>query len=185
MHFSKDGMKFYQVSFVNDSTGNINKVFEYDLSCPYGIVLCETETASVASAQVEIAKNVIHQNSSTIFKRFEWLRRNKNKTNLNSHNLKLNINNPILASLTNELQSSFKSSFKDLKYTQTSLKKEKPSNKKRNWSSWSHADISFGRVGDTISLKPKEITTKGITIGADKMTKNGNFFDAAGGNGGP
>ena len=175
MHFSQDGMKFYQVSFVNDSTGNINKVFEYDLSCPYGIVLCETETASVASAQVEIAKNVIHQNTSTIFKRFEWLRRNENKTNLNSHNLKLNINNPILASLKSGLQSSFK----DLKYTQASLKKEKPSNKKRNWSSWSHGDISFGRVGDTFSLKPKEIKTTGITIGADKMTKNNNIFGFA------
>ncbi len=179
MHFSKDGMKFYQVSFVNDSTGNINKVFEYDLSCPYGIVLCESETASVASAQIEIAKNVIHQNTSTIFKRFEWLRRNENKTNLNSHNLKLNINNPILASLTNKLQSSFKSPFKNIKYNQASLKTEKPAENKRKWSSWSHGDISFGRVGDTFSLKPKEIKTTGITIGADKLTKNNNIFGFA------
>ena len=173
MHFSNDGMKFYQVTWGGST---INKIHEYDLSCPYGIVLCESETASVASAQVEIAKNVIHQNTSTIFKRFEWLRRNENKTNLNSHNLKLNINNPILASLKNELQSSFKSSFKDVKYTQASLKTEKPAENKRKWSHWSNADISFGRVGDTISLKPKEITTKGISIGADKLTKNDNFF---------
>ena len=179
MHFSKDGMKFYQATFANNGYGNQNKVFEYDLSCPYGIVLCESETVSVASAQVEIAKNVIHQNTSTIFKRFEWLRRNENKTNLNSHNLKLNINNPILASLKNELQSSFKSSFKDVKYTQASLKTEKPSENKRKWSHWSNADISFGRVGDTISLKPKEITTKGISFGADKLTKNDNFFGFA------
>jgi len=178
MHFSEDGMKFYQVTFVANYSDK-NKVFEYDLSCPYGIVLCESETASVASAQVEIAKNVIHQNSSIIFKRFEWLRRNENKTNLNSHNLKLNINNPILASLTNELQSSFKSSFKDVKYTQASLKTEKPAENKRKWSHWSNADISFGRVGDTISLKPKEITTKGISFGADKLTKNDNFFGFA------
>ena len=179
MHFSKDGMKFYQATFANNGYGNQKKVFEYDLSCPYGIVLCEIETVSVASAQVEIAKNVIHQNTSTIFKRFEWLRKNENKTNLNSHNLKLNINNPILASLTNELQSSFKSSFKDVKYTQASLKTEKPAENKRKWSHWSNADISFGRVGDTISLKPKEITTKGISIGADKLTKNDNFFGFA------
>ena len=103
------------------------------------------------------------------------MRRNENKTNLNSHNLKLNINNPILASLTNKLQSSFK----DLKYTQASLKTEKPLNDKRKWSSWTHGDISFGRVGDTISLKPKEITTKGISIGADKLTKNDNFLGFA------
>jgi hypothetical protein len=176
MHFSNDGMKFYQVTWGGST---INKIHEYDLTCPYGIVLCESETASVASAQVEIAKNVIHQNTSTIFKRFEWLRRNGNKTNLNSHNLKLNINNPILASLKNELQSSFKSSFKNVKYTQASLKTEKPSENKRKWSHWSNADISFGRVGDTISLKPKEITTKGISIGADRLTTNNNFFGFA------
>ncbi|MDA9852766.1 autotransporter outer membrane beta-barrel domain-containing protein [Candidatus Pelagibacter sp.] len=173
IHFSNDGMKFYQVTYSS------NEIHEYDLSCPYGIVLCESETASVASAQVEIAKNVIHQNTSTIFKRFEWLRRNENKTNLNSHNLKLNINNPILASLKNELQSSFTSSFKDVKYTQASLKTEKPSENKRKWSHWSNADISFGRVGDKASIKPKEITTKGISFGADKLTKNDNFFGFA------
>ena len=176
--FGNNGMKLY-IGTEDASTDGDNIIYEYDLSCPYGIVLCESETSSVASAQVEIAKNVIHQNTSTIFKRFEWLRRNENKTNLNSHNLKLNINNPILASLKNELQSSFKSSFKDVKYTQASLKTEKPAENKRKWSHWSNADISFGRVGDTLSLKPKEITTKGISFGADKLTKNDNFFGFA------
>ena len=175
--FGNNGMKLYIGTEDMSDDGRV--IYEYDLNCPYGIVLCETETASVASAQVEIAKNVIHQNTSTIFKRFEWLRRNENKTNLNSHNLKLNINNPILASLTNELQSSFKSSFKNIKYTQASLKTEKPEENKRKWSSWTHGDISFGRVGDTISLKPKRIKTAGIAIGADKLTKNNNIFGFA------
>ncbi|MDA7468442.1 autotransporter outer membrane beta-barrel domain-containing protein, partial [Candidatus Pelagibacter ubique] len=176
--FGNNGMKLY-IGTEDPNADGDNIIYEYDLSCPYGIVLCESETSSVASAQVEIAKNVIHQNTSTIFKRFEWIRRNENKTNLNSHNLKLNINNPILASLKNELQSSFTSSFKDVKYTQASLKTEKPAENKRKWSHWSNADISFGRVGDTISLKPKEITTKGISFGADRLTKNDNFFGFA------
>ncbi len=172
--FGNNGMKLYiGTEDLNNDGDDI--IYEYDLTCPYGIVICESETASVASAQVEIAKNVIHQNTSSIFKRFEWLRRNENKTNLNSHNLKLNINNPILASLTNKLQSSFK----DLKYTQASLKTKKPLNDKRKWSSWIHGDISFGRRGDTISSKPKGISTKGISIGTDKLTKNGNFLGFA------
>ena len=173
--FSSDGMKLYQTTYTITGSGDLDKVYEYDLVCPYGIVICESETASVVSAQIEIAKNVIHQNTSIIFKRFEWLRRNENKINLNSHNLKLNINNPILASLTNKLQSSFK----DLKYTQASLKTEKPLNDKRKWSSWIHGDISFGRRGDTILSKPKGISTEGISIGTDKLTKNGNFLGFA------
>ena len=172
--FGNNGMKLY-IGTEDASADGEDIIYEYDLTCPYGAVLCETETASVVGAQVEIAKNVIHQNTSTIFKRFEWLRRNENKTNLNSHNLKLNIYNPILASLTNELQSSFK----DFKYTQASLKTEKPSNDKRKWSKWTHGDISFGRVGDKALIKPKEITTKGISFGADRLTKNNNFFGLA------
>ena len=85
--FGNNGMKLYIGTEDMNADGRV--IYEYDLNCPYGIVLCESETASVASAQVEIAKNVIHQNTSTIFKRFEWLRRNENKTNLNNHNVKL------------------------------------------------------------------------------------------------
>ena len=171
--FGNNGMKLY-IGTEDASAGDGDDIiYEYDLTCPYGVVLCDPETASVTSAQVEIAKNVIYQNSSNIFKRFEWLRRNVEKTNLNSHNINLNINNPILASLKNNLESSLKNtlekSFTDAEYSQVSLKNEKPKSNKRNWSYWSHGDISFGRVGDTFFFKPKEIKTKGIMFGADKL----------------
>ena len=173
--FGNNGMKAYIATEDSNDHGD-DIIYEYDLTCPYGIVICENETASVTSAQVEIAKNVIYQNSSNIFKRFDWLRRNEEKTNLNSHNIKLNINNPILASLKNNLESSLNNtlekSFTDAEYIQTSLKNEKPNSNKRNWSYWSHGDISFGRVGDTFSFKPKEIKTKGIMFGADKLVND-------------
>ena len=43
--------------------GKGNSVIEYNLSCPFGLVICESEAEAetVTSAQVEIAKNVIHQ----------------------------------------------------------------------------------------------------------------------------
>ena len=172
--FGNNGMKLY-IGTEDASTDGDDIIYEYDLTCPYGIVICESETSSVASAQVEIAKNVIHQNTSTIFKRFEWLRRNENRTNLNSHNLKLNIHNPILASLKNELQSSFN----NFKFSKASLNAEQPLDDKRKWSHWSHGDISFGRVGDKALIKPKEITTKGIMIGSDKLINNKHFFGFA------
>ena len=90
-----DGKKLYLTTNEDSSVGGLDDfIYEFDLSCPYGIVICENETASVTGAQVEIAKNVIHQNTSIIFKRFDWLRRNENSSDLNSHNIKLNINNP-------------------------------------------------------------------------------------------
>ena len=162
--FGNNGMKAYIATEDANADGD-DIIYEYDLTCPYGIVLCETDAVTAIGAQVEIAKNVIHQNSSTIFKRFEWLRRNDERTNLTNHEVKLNIHNPILAALKTNLENSLN----DIEYTQASLKKENSKINKKNWSYWSHGDISFGRVGDTASSKPKEVKTKGIMFGADKL----------------
>ena len=176
MGFSEDGMKLYQVTYQDNAVGTRDRVHEYDLICPYGIVLCENETATSTSAQVDIAKNVIYQNSNTIFKRFEWLRRNEEKRNLNSHNIKLDINNPILASFKHKLENSLKqnleSSLNNNQYVHASLKDNNSFKNIRNWSHWSHVDVSFGRVGEKGFVKPKNIRTKGVMIGADKLINN-------------
>ncbi len=173
MRFAKNGMKFYQVTWASTLK---NKVFEYDLSCPFGIVICEADVATAIGAQAEIAKNIIYQNSNTIFKRFDWLRRNEEKTNLNSHNIKLDINNPILASFKHNLENSLKhnleNSLNNNQYIHASLKDKNPFKNMRNWSHWSHVDISFGRVGEKGFIKPKDIRTRGIMFGADKLIDN-------------
>ena len=169
--FSSNGLKYYMTTG-GAGAGKGNSVIEYNLSCPFGLVICESEAdaVSVTSAQVEIAKNVIYQNSSNIFKRFDWIRRNEDRTNLNSHNIKFNINieNPVLASLKNYLENSLINN----KITQASLKIKEPLANKRNWSYWSHGDITLGRVGNNNSIKPKELKTKGIMFGADRLTNN-------------
>ena len=93
MHFSEDGMKLYQVTYRGDSA---NKIHEYNLSCPYGIVICEADSISNVGAQVQFAKHVIQQNTSTVFKRFEWLRRNEGKNNLNNLTASIKLDNPLL-----------------------------------------------------------------------------------------
>ena len=168
--FGNNGMKAYIATEDANAHGD-DIIYEYDLTCPYGIVICENEVATVVSAQAEIAKNVIYQNSSNIFKRFDWLRRNEERITLNNHNIKLNINNPILTKLKTNLENSLKNkldqSFTDIENSQASLKNKKPIPNKKNWSYWSHGDISIGRQGDTLSLKPKEIKARGLMFGAD------------------
>ena len=180
IHFAKDGMKFYQVTYTS------NEIHEYDLSCPYGIVICEADSISNVGAQVEFAKHVIQQNTSTVFKRFEWLRRNEGKNDLNSNNINLNIYNPVLSSLKKQLKSSFPDSaiisigFNEKKYSQVSLvEKKNKKSKNKNWSYWSHGDISFGRKGDTATSKPNEIRVSGLMFGADKKINNNKFVGAA------
>ena len=173
--FSKDGMKLYQVTYSQTGTAR-NIVYEYDLSCPYGIVICEADSLTNAGAQVEFAKHVIQQNTSTVFKRFDWLRRNEGNNNLNSNNIKLNIYNPVLTSLKKQL----KNSLNEKVYSQVSLEEKKnKKDKNGNWSYWSHGDISFGRKGDTATSKPNKIRISGLMFGADKKIDKNKFFGAA------
>ena len=165
--FGNNGMKAYIATEDANADGD-DIIYEYDLTCPYGIVICETDAVTAIGAQVEIAKNVIHQNSSTIFKRFDWLRRNDERANLTNHEVKLNIHNPILAAL----KTNFENSLKNIQFTQASLKKENTNKNKKNWSHWSHVDVSFGRVGDTGSSKPKEVDTWGVMYGLDKLVNS-------------
>ena len=220
IHFAKDGMKFYQVTYTS------NEIHEYDLSCPYGIVICEADSISNVGAQVEFAKHVIQQNTSTVFKRFEWLRRNEGKNNLNNFNTAIQFYNPLLnywvkklpdklvavneaveggRSITigreykkrnknsnnldnfntaiksdNPLLNSWMNKLPEKIYSQVSLGEKKTiKTKNKNWSYWSHGDISFGRKGDTATSKPKEIRVSGLMFGADKKINNNKFVGAA------
>ena len=153
--FSNDGFKFY---VTEDNSDNI---FQISLPCPFGFVSCQADTASNIGSQIELAKKNIHYNTSTIFKRFDWIKRNRNKSDLNSFNINLNSHNPVLASLTNKLQASLNSNSSKIKSS--------------TWSFWTHGDVSLGNQDATLTQKPKHIKTSGLTFGADKKFGNNKF----------
>ena len=169
--FSSDGTKIFIVE-IRASTG-VDQINQFDLECPYGLVQCTSDSASNLGSQVQLAKQNIGLNISVIFKRFEWVKRNRNSENLNSFNININSHNPLLASLANKFQTS--------KYKrQASLNNNSLSNnKKSKWSYWSHGDISIGNYEDTLLEKPKKIKTTGLTFGADKKYGDNKFAGLA------
>ena len=158
--FSSDGMKFFLVNR-EDGAVQVDRITEYELECPYGIVACTSDSASNLGSQVQLAKQNIGHNTSIIFKRFEWIKRNRNKNDLNSFNINLNSHNPVLASLTNKLQASLNSNSSKIKSS--------------TWSFWTHGDVSLGNQDATLTQKPKHIKTSGLTFGADKKFGNNKF----------
>ena len=139
----------------NDSISQVN------LSCFFGIGACRTDIVSGIGSHVETAKRNIHFNNSTMFKRFEWIKRNRDNENLNSFNINFKSYNPILASLTNKLQASLDNNSSKIKSS--------------TWSFWSTGDVSMGRQDATITDKPKKIHTSGLTFGADKKFGDDKF----------
>ena len=170
IHFAKDGMKLYQADYKN------NKIHEYDLICPYGIVICELDETNVqtdTASQIEFAKDVIKHNTSTIFRRFDWLRRNENNLRSYSNNINLNLSQ-IFGSLPEEIEKPLT----DAIYSKVNTLVQKNKRENKKWSLWSHGDLTIGERNSK-SLKPREITTSGLTLGMDRKLNNDKFFGLA------
>ena len=170
--FSSDGMKFF---LVNRETGaaQVDRITEYELECPYGIVACTSDSTSSIGSQVELSKQNISLNVSTIFKRFEWIKRNRDKENLTSHNININYPNPLLKALAMQLQPVVKKNVVSL------VSKSQKSEKKSKWSSWSLGDLSMNNYDKHGFEKAKSITTKGLTFGADRKFGDNKFLGLA------
>ena len=156
LFFDASGSKMY---LIND--GGQDHAHQLSLSCHFGVAVCMADTASNIVSNVEFAKKNIHYNNSTMFKRFEWIKRNRDNENLNSFNINLKSYNPILASLTNKLQASLDNNSSKIKSS--------------TWSFWSTGDVSMGRQEATLTDKPKKIHTSGLTFGADKKFGDDKF----------
>ena len=152
---SPHGDKLFLISELGGPTAiGQDSLAQLKLSCFFGIGVCRTDIVSGIGAHLDAANKNIQYNNSALFKRFEWIKRNRDSENLNSFNLNLKSYNPLLASLTNKLQASLDNNSSKLKSS--------------TWSFWSTGDISFGRQDDTITERPKMIRTNGITFGADR-----------------
>ena len=172
MHFGKDGMKLYLTEWLD------HEIHEYDLPCPYGIIVCETVETNIqtqTTAQIDFARNVIKHNTSTIFRRFDWLRRNENNLNLYSHDINFNLK-PMMGFLPEKIKRPLAD--KLIKKVNSLNKNFNPNEKKDKWSFWSHGDITLGEKDNSNNVNPREFLTTGLTIGADRKYSD-NFFGFA------
>ncbi len=166
--FSADGSKMFLLGREN------NKVYEYSLTCYYGVINCMDPTSDkddVASveAQTESAKQLIQHTTFPVLNRMEWLRRNSNNSNLTNQNIKFHFADEILTSLSNLIVPSSLSG--------NNFSSAEPQS--GNWSFWSEGEVSIGKIRDTLTSSSKNISTTAITIGVDKRTDNNRMFGVA------
>ena len=169
--FSRDGMNLYLLDNVG-GTGT-HQINQFKLDCPYGLVKCSSDSTSSIGSQVELAKQNITLNVSTIFKRFEWIKRNRDNEELSSHNININYPNPILKSLASKFEPSLKNNLAAL--VSNTKKKEKIS----KWSTWSFAELSMSDFVKLGFQKSKNIRTKGLTFGSDRKIGDTKFLGLA------
>ena len=95
----------------------------YQLECPYGVVECVSNPTASIGSQVELAKQNIDLNISSIFRRFEWIKRNRDGENFTSHNININYPNPLLKSLAMSLEPAAKKKIATLVSTKKRIRK--------------------------------------------------------------
>ena len=166
--FSSDGMNLYYVQ--NLGSGGVDRITHIELECSFGIIRCSSDSTSSIGAQVELAKQNITQNVSVIFKRFEWIKRNRDQEDFTSHNINLNFPNPILEALAMKVEPTTKRTMAKLISTN-----QKKGNKSK-WSSWSLGEISFGDYDKLGFENQKRIKAKGLIFGADRKLGQNKFL---------
>ncbi len=169
--FSPDGMMLFMVQR-KDGDG-VDQVNRFDLECPYGVVECASATISTFGTTVELTKQNISLNTTTIFKRFEWIKRNRDEENLTAHNLNFNYKNTLIDTLANKFEPVARKNIASL------ISKTRNEDKKSKWSTWSLVDVYVGLYGQHGSEKPKDVLVKGITLGADRKYGDDKFFGLA------
>ncbi len=167
--FSKSGLIMYVGNDDSNSSHPVDKVFEFNLVCPFNIISgsCPSITKNndrtgMAEAQVELAKRTITLSTNSALNRLKWIRRNKDKQNLSNQNVKLNFSNSQFH-LLKKYQHAFISK-------STTSKNNTNSNK--NYFYWSEGSVSLGRVGDTSIASTKKVHTNSLTFGYDRFTDN-------------
>jgi len=156
--FNDDGTKM----FVSGKTGD--DVNEYTLSCAYKVTSSSTcddpstikEVRGLIDAQIEIAKNFAKDSSASALKRLSILRAEKHDGST-SQNININFQNPALAQLADVMPVSTSGKLNP-------LQKIIPN----DWATWSEGSVSFGKIGETNLSSAQDITSLGISIGADK-----------------
>ena len=112
--------------------------------------------------QSNISKNIISQSIGSISSRLSNLRRNRDSNNLSENNIKLDFNNAILTSLTEEL-----------------LAKNDKSIIPDNWSSWSEGTISVSKIGDRINSSSSKTDGQNLALGFDTKLNNNDLLGFA------
>jgi outer membrane autotransporter protein len=144
--------------FVTSDDSSDNKIHEYHIDCA-GTITCADPSANadvkaIIEANVESAKRIIRNNTLPIFHRTEWLRRHKNKDNLNNLNAEIDFTNEKIARLVSALET---------------LKKDKDRTYSSNdWFQWSEGRVSLGRKSAK-SGSSRDIHGYGISVGADRI----------------
>ena len=169
--FNNDGTKMFVVGSDGDD------VNEYTLSCAFKVTASSTcdapqkikEVRGIVDAQINTAKNFAKDSRQSALKRLANLRAKDD--NKNARKIELNFQNETLNKISNNVLSSAPAKFNPIQKLDQILPND--------WAAWSEGSVSLGKIDDNPLSSVQDITSLGISIGADKKTDNDKVLGVA------
>ena len=128
--------------------------------------LVDKDFVGLLQAQSETAKRFIQQSTTSVLKRMEWLRRNREGRNLSHQGVSVDFIDSELNELSNTLQlSNFFNQSGDLFSD--------------DWAVWSEGSITIGEVDADGLSSLRDVQTNGITFGIDNKIDANHMLGAA------
>lgn len=116
--------------------------------------LDDKDFVGLLKAQTETAKRLIQQSTTSVLKRMEWLRRNKDANKLSHQGVNVNFTDSDLNDLSDTLQ------FSNLLNQSADLFSN-------DWALWSEGNITLGEFDANGISSLRDVKTNGITFGID------------------
>ena len=171
--FNTDGTKMFVTGWYS---GDVN---EYSISCGFQVTASSTCDSSSSSssdpttdkdvigsinAQVQGSKRLAEQTTNSILDRITHVR-SQDTIDQASQDVSISFSNPDLTLATSLISMPKISNLNPFQGLQTN-----------EWSTWTKADVTIGRIGDTSLSSVQDISIQGVSLGADKKIDDDKMY---------
>ena len=171
--FNADGTKMFVIGFSGDD------VNEYTLSCGFQVTTSSSCGSSSSSsdpttdkdvigsidAQVHGSKRLAEQTTNSILDRIKHVRSQDKIDQTSQQDINLSFTNPDLTLASSLVTLPKIPNLNPFQGLQTN-----------EWSTWTNADVTIGRIGDTSLSSVQDISIQGVSLGADRKIDDDKIY---------
>ncbi len=161
--FNTDGTKMFVVGVMGDD------VNEYTLTTGFDLIggpdPTNKDLIGLIDAQVQGAKRLAEQTTNTILDHISHVRSQDPMDETSQQDINVSFTNPDLTLASSLVTMPKMPNLNPFQVFQT-----------EEWSTWTKADITIGKIGDTSLSSVKDISIQGVSIGADRKMDDDKMY---------
>ena len=157
--FNTDGTKMFVVGAIGDDVNEYTLSIDFDINPPDPTT--NKDVIGLIDAQVQGAKRLAELTTNSILDRIWHVRSQDPMGETSQQDINISFSNPDLTLASSLVTMPKIPNLNPFQGFQT-----------EEWSTWTKADITIGKIGDTSLSSVQDISIQGVSIGADRKADN-------------